>query len=80
MMKNALYFMLKASFSLKIITFCLFFFGHVGKRLHKEAKFNFKIYGVTDWAAKNYSILQPNISSKDNQAVKFGQLTIYNIT
>ena len=77
MMKNALYFMLKASFSLKIITFCLFFFCHVGKRLHKEAKFNFKIYGVTDWTAK---LLQPNISSKDNQAVKFGQLTIYNIT
>ena len=43
-------------------------FGHVGKRLDKKARGNFKIYDDT------------NISrSKDNQTMKFGQLIEYNM-
>ena len=46
--KNAFYFILKALFILKIImlrylNFCPDFFGHVGKRLDKKVKVNFKV-------------------------------------
>ena len=42
-MKNAFYSMLKAVFVLKLT------FGHIGKRPDNKAKFNLKIYDVTDW-------------------------------
>ena len=35
--------------------FCTDFFAHVGKRLDKKAKVNFKIYDVTDWIKNNYN-------------------------
>ena len=31
------------------------FFGHVGKRLDKKSKVNFKIYEVTIWETNNYN-------------------------
>ena len=31
------------------MNFCTDFFGHVGKRLDKKAKLNFKVHDVTDW-------------------------------
>ena len=41
---------------------------------------NFKIYEVTDWTAKITIHTLPNISrSKDNQAIRFGQLIEYNM-
>ena len=55
MMKNAFYFMLKALFVLKIFTFLAWLFGHVGKRLDKKAKVNFKIYDVINRDANNYN-------------------------
>ena len=51
---------------LKYLHFCPDVFGHVGKRLDKKAKVNFKVL--------------PNISrSKSNQIMKFGQLIEYNV-
>ena len=39
---------------------------------------NFKIYHVIDWTANKYNTQLPNISrSKDNRAMKFGQLIEY---
>ena len=49
MIKNSL-FHLKSTFrSEDISIFILAFFSHVGKRLDKKAKVNFKIYDVTYW-------------------------------
>ena len=42
-MKNALYFMLKALFILKIFTIFSWLFDHVGKRFDKKANVDFKI-------------------------------------
>ena len=41
-------------------------------------KVNFKIYDVTAWFTNNAIHILPNISSKGNQTVKFGQLLEYN--
>ena len=54
-MKNALYFMLKTLFILKILTFLSLLFGYVEKRLDKKAKVNFEIYGVTIWTINKYN-------------------------
>ena len=35
--------------------FCSDVFGHVGKRLDKKAKFNFKVYDITNWQTNNYN-------------------------
>ena len=40
------YFMLKVLFVLRYLNFCLDFLGHVGKRLDKKGKVNFKIYDI----------------------------------
>ena len=56
-MKNAFYFMLKVLFVLEIFiylfiylfTFFFFLFDYVENQLDRKAKFNFKIYYVTDW-------------------------------
>ena len=41
-------FMLKALFVLEIFSFLSWLFGYAEKQLDKKAKFNFKIYDVTD--------------------------------
>ena len=44
-MNNAFYLTLKGSFhSLIYLNFCPDFFDHIGKRLNKKAKVNFKYY------------------------------------
>ena len=48
-MKNAFYFILKALFVLKILTFLSLPFAHVEKQLGLKDKVNFKIYDVTTW-------------------------------
>ena len=76
MMKNEFYFMLKAIFVYKMFKFLSWVFGHVGKRLDKKATVNFKIYEKQIIAIH----ILPNISrSKGNQAMKFGQLSEYNM-
>ena len=39
----------------KYLNFCSVFFDHVGKRLDKNVKVNFKFYDVTDWTINNYN-------------------------
>ena len=39
---------------LSCLNFCPNFFRHVGKRLDKKAKVNFKIHAVKNWATNNY--------------------------
>ena len=53
MMKNAFYFTLNAIFVLKMFNFLSWPFWHAGKRIVKEAKVNFKICDVADWATNN---------------------------
>ena len=51
------------------------FFGHVGTWLDKKAKFNFKIYDVTDWTQIIAIHIVTNTSRNEyNQVIKFGQL------
>ena len=52
--KNAVYFTLKSLFVLEIFQFLLWTFSHVGKRLDKKTKLNFKIYDVTQWIRSHY--------------------------
>ena len=52
-MKNDFYFILEALFAFKIFQFLSRLFDHVGERLDKKAKINFKIYDVTNWKANN---------------------------
>ena len=54
-MKSALYFMLKTLFALKIFTFLYWVFSYLEKQLDKKEKFNFRIYGVTDWTTNDYN-------------------------
>ena len=51
-MKNTFF----TPFFLKIFTILSWLFGHIGKRLDKKAKVNFKIHGVTDWITNNYNM------------------------
>ena len=51
--KNALYFILKAFFVLKIFKFLSWLFGHVEKPLDWEDEVNFEIYDVTTWLTNN---------------------------
>ena len=63
MKKITFYFMLKALFVLKIFTFLSLIFDHVGKWLDEKAKFNLKIYDVTDLTKQIITIhIFPNIS------------------
>ena len=80
MMKNAFSFILKALFVLKIFNFLSRLFHHIKKRPDYKDKANFKIHDVTTWLAKicNRHILANISRSKDNQAMKFGQLIEYN--
>ena len=76
MMKNAFYFTSKALFVFKISKFLSWHFVHVTQRLDKNDKVNFKFYDITAWWHQPIAIhIFSNISrSKDNQAMKFGQL------
>ena len=56
MVKNAFYFLIKASFVIEIFTFLSELFGYEEKCLHKKADINFKIYYVKDRASNNYNI------------------------
>ena len=51
-------FHVKSSFLFsRYMNFCPDFFGHIGKRIDKKAKANFKIYYVTGWETNNYNTL-----------------------
>ena len=56
-MKNALYFALKALWFLRYLNFCPDFFVHPGKQLVTKAKINLKIYDITKWETNNYITL-----------------------
>ena len=51
------------------LNFCPDFCTNAGTWLDKKAKFNFKIYDVTDWIIINATVI------KSNQAMKLCQLT-----
>ena len=53
MMKNYIYFTLKALFDLKIFKLLSELFGFIVKQLDKKAKVNFKNYDATDWTKNN---------------------------
>ena len=55
-MKNAFYFILKALFILRYLSFCPGFCGQVGKWLDRKAKVNSKIYDVTTWETNFYNV------------------------
>ena len=75
-MKNSFYFMSKALFVLEIFTFLSWFFSFEEKRLDKKISVNFKIYDVTDLTTIAAHILSNISRSKDNQALKLGQLRV----
>ena len=49
---------LKALFVLEVFQFLFRIFDHVGKRLDKKAKVNFRIYDVTYTTTNNYTYCQ----------------------
>ena len=68
------------SVSVKFQFFVLLFFGHVGKRLDKKTKVNFKIYDVTIGLINNYNArIVQHFKSKSNQRLKFGRLREYKV-
>ena len=75
MMKNVFfYFMLKALFVLKIFTFLSWLFCYVKKRLDKKF-----MTSQTRRLIIRIHILNNISKSKDNPAMKFGQLIDYNV-
>ena len=54
-MENAFYFTLTTLSVLEIIQFVFWIIGRVAKRLDKQAKVSFKIYGFTNWITNNYN-------------------------
>ena len=54
MMKNALYFTLKALSVPKIFKFLSWLCGHVEKQLDQKDKVRFKIYDGTTWLTDNF--------------------------
>ena len=54
-MKKAFYFILKALFVLKILTYLSWLFGYAEKQLAKKATGDFKIYEVTNQTTDNYN-------------------------
>ena len=56
--KISFYFTIKTIFVLEIFKLLFWLFGHVGKRLDKKAKVNFKIYEVTNLVTGNYTYCQ----------------------
>ena len=80
-MKNTFYVMLKALFVLKIeIYFFSRLFSHVGRRLDKKAKVNFKIMTSQTGQQTITIYIFSNISrSEGSQAMKLGQFREYNV-
>ena len=77
--KNTFYFMLKAHFVVEIFTFLSWLFGYAEKRLDNKALVISKF--MTSEIGQQIIIIHklPNISrSKDNRAMKFGQVIKYN--
>ena len=54
-MKDAFVSAEKLFLFLSCLKFCPDFFRHVGKRLDKKAKANFKIHAVINWETNNYN-------------------------
>ena len=57
MMKNAVYFMLKALLVYEIFTFLCWLFGYLEKWLDKEAMVDFENYDGRGWTTNNYNTL-----------------------
>ena len=79
MMKNALYFILKALFVLKIFKFLSWLFGHVKNGLIRKIRLISKF--MTSQLGKQtiaIDILHNISRSKDYRAIKLGQLIEYN--
>ena len=75
MINNALNFILKAFFVLKIFKFLFWLFGYVKKRLDQKYKVNFNIYDVTIRLTNSCNTYIVQFSrSKENQTMKFGQI------
>ena len=55
---------LKLFLVLRYLNFCPNFFGHVGKRLDKNVKVNFKFHDVINWETKNYNTHIPQYLKK----------------
>ena len=74
-------FLLWAFFVLKVFKLLPRLLGHIGKLIDNKAKFNFKIYDVTDWKRKQITIHIFSYISKSRsvQSMKFDQLTEYNV-
>ena len=81
MMKNVFYFIIKASFVLKIFTFLTQLFNHVEKRLYFIKDRLISIFMMSQTEALNMAIyILLNISrSTDNEVMKFGPLVEYNM-
>ena len=82
LIKNAFYFMLKAVFVLKIISFLSSLFGYVEKRLDKKVKVNFKMYDVTELITITIitiHMLSKISRSKCKQTMEFCQQIEYNM-
>ena len=75
-MENAFYFTLKALFVLKIFKLSSWHFTHVGKRLDRKDKANFKIYDATTRLTNNCNTYFKKERQSDN---KFGQLVECNM-
>ena len=80
-MKNAFYFILKASFDLKIFNCLSRLLCHVEKWVDQRDKVDVKIHDLGRPGKNTIAThILPNISrSKDNQTMKFGQLIEYNM-
>ena len=77
-------FHLESSFRSQDIYILSCLFGHIEKRLDWKDKLSFKSHDVTTWLINTYSntiiaihILTNITRSKDNEAIKFGQLIEY---
>ena len=79
MMRNALYFILKSLFVLKIFKFLLRLFVHVETTAWLKDKIYFKIHDAPSWFTTITIHILPNISqSKGNETMKLGQSIEYN--
>ena len=58
----------------RYFNFLSWIFDYLKKRLDQKDKVNFKIYHVTTWLKNNCNTDIDQSRSKDNQAMKFGQL------
>ena len=65
---------------LRILNFCLDFFSHEGKQLHKKGKVNLKIYEVINQVTNNYNTyIAQYLKKRDDQEMKFVPLIENNV-